>query len=172
VATEVRKLAERSQLAANDINQLAASSVSIAQQSGEQLSTLVPAIRRTAELVQEVAAASREQSSGVNQINRAMGQVDQVTQRNASAAEELASTAEELSGQAAALQRLVAVFRTGSERAAPAPAPAPTPVAGKPGNGNGNGHRTGPHTVRVWSPDHSDATPVLTGSAEPHFTRF
>ena len=71
----------------------------------------MPVIRRTAELVQEVAAASREQSSGVLEINRAMGQVDQVTQRNASAAEELASTAEELAAQAESLQDLVAHFR-------------------------------------------------------------
>ena len=117
VATEVRKLAERSQVAATAINELAGSSVSVAQRSGERLAELVPAIRRTAELVQEVAAASREQESGVNQINRAMTQVDQVTQRAASAAEELASTAEELSSQAEALQMLVAYFRvTHAER--------------------------------------------------------
>jgi methyl-accepting chemotaxis protein len=122
VATEVRKLAERSQLAATSVNELAGSSVAVAKQSGERLAELVPAIRRTAELVQEVAAASREQASGVGQINKAMGQVDQVTQRNASAAEELASTAEELSSQAESLQRLVAFFRvdtTASQRAAP-----------------------------------------------------
>ena len=119
VATEVRKLAERSQVAATAINELAGSSVSVAQRSGERLAELVPAIRRTAELVQEVAAASREQASGVNQINKAMTQVDQVTQRAASAAEELASTAEELSSQADALQRMVAFFRvTAAERIA------------------------------------------------------
>ncbi|HKE89097.1 MAG TPA: methyl-accepting chemotaxis protein [Gemmatimonadales bacterium] len=117
VATEVRKLAERSQVAATAINELAGSSVSVARASGKRLAELVPAIRRTAELVQEVAAASREQESGVNQINRAMTQVDQVTQRAASAAEELASTAEELSSQAEALQQLVGYFRvTQAER--------------------------------------------------------
>jgi methyl-accepting chemotaxis protein len=119
VATEVRKLAERSQVAATAINDLAGSSVGVAQRSGERLAELVPAIRKTAELVQEVAAASREQASGVTQINKAMTQVDQVTQRAASAAEELASTAEELSSQAEALQRLVAYFRiTAAERIA------------------------------------------------------
>jgi methyl-accepting chemotaxis protein len=111
VATEVRKLAERSQVAATEINELAEGSVGVAKQSGSRLADLVPAIRKTAQLVQEVAAASREQAAGVAQINRAMAQVDDVTQRNASAAEELASTAEELSAQAESLQQLVAIFR-------------------------------------------------------------
>jgi methyl-accepting chemotaxis protein len=122
VATEVRKLAERSQLAATSVNEVASSSVAVAKESGERLAELVPAIRRTAELVQEVAAASREQASGVGQINRAMSQVDEVTQHNASAAQELASTAVQLSAQADALQRLVVVFRvdeSGSRHAAP-----------------------------------------------------
>ena len=110
VATEVRKLAERSQAAAKDIGGLASSSVQVAKRSGGLLSELVPTIRRTADLVREVAAASNEQSAGVSQINRAMGLVDQVTQRNASAAEELASTAEEMSAQAEALQRMIAFF--------------------------------------------------------------
>jgi methyl-accepting chemotaxis protein len=111
VATEVRRLAERSQVAATEITRLAGDSVSIAQQSGSRLGQLVPTIRRTADLIQEVAAASREQASGVSQINRAMSQVDHVTQRNASAAEELASTAQELSAQAENLQHLSARFR-------------------------------------------------------------
>ncbi|HWH76531.1 MAG TPA: methyl-accepting chemotaxis protein, partial [Candidatus Binatus sp.] len=93
VATEVRKLAERSQSAAQEISTLASSSVRVAERSGEALRALVPAIRKTAELVQEVATASREQSSGVAQVNRAMSQVDQVTQHNASAAEQLSATA-------------------------------------------------------------------------------
>ncbi|MBZ5523654.1 MAG: methyl-accepting chemotaxis protein [Acidobacteriia bacterium] len=111
VATEVRRLAERSQLAAREISALATDSVKVAERSGKLLGDLVPAIKKTAELVQEVAAASREQSSGVSQINKAMGQVDQVTQRNASSAEELTSTAEELSSQAAALQQLMGFFK-------------------------------------------------------------
>ncbi len=111
VATEVRKLAERSQSAAKEIGDLATSSVKVAERSGQLLKELVPGIRKTAELVQEVAAASREQSAGVSQINKAMTKVDQVTQRNASASEELASTAEEMSAQAEALQDLVSFFR-------------------------------------------------------------
>lgn len=113
VATEVRKLAERSQEAAKEIGALAGSSVNVAERAGHQLTDLVPAIRRTATLVQEVASASQEQSAGVAQINRAMLQVEKVTQRNASAAEELASTADEMTSQAEALQRLVAFFREG-----------------------------------------------------------
>lgn len=115
VATEVRKLAERSQAAAKDISGLAGSSVKVAERSGELLGELVPSIRRTSDLVREVAAASSEQSSGVSQINRAMGQVDEVTQRNASAAEELSSTAEEMSSQAEVLQVLVSFFNVARE---------------------------------------------------------
>ncbi len=110
VATEVRKLAERSRAAAQEIGGLAGKSVKVAQRSGTLLEELVPLIQKTAQLVQEVVAASAEQATGVKQMNRAMVLVDQVTQRNASAAEELSGTAEEMSAQAEALQRLVAFF--------------------------------------------------------------
>jgi methyl-accepting chemotaxis protein len=110
VATEVRKLAERAQKAAKEIGELAGSSVKVAEKSGKLIIELVPVIRKTADLVQEVAAASAEQSAGVSQVSKAMGQVDQVTQRNASAAEELSSTAEEMSSQAESLQQLMAFF--------------------------------------------------------------
>ena len=122
VATEVRKLAEKSQSAAKEISALAGSSVSVAERSGQVLRDLVPSIRKTADLVQEVAAASAEQSSGVNQVNKAMSRVDQVTQRNASAAEELASTAEEMAAQAQGLEQLVAFFRVGAEAVPQRPA--------------------------------------------------
>jgi methyl-accepting chemotaxis protein len=111
VASEVRKLAERSQKAAKEIGSLAGSSVKVAERSGLLLKELVPSIRKTAELVQQVTAASREQASGVVQMNRAMMLVDQVTQRNASAAEELSSTAEELAAQAESLQQMMTFFR-------------------------------------------------------------
>lgn len=111
VATEVRKLAERSQAAAKEIAGQAGESVKVAERSGELLETLVPAIRKTADLVQEVTAASREQASGVNQINKAMSQVDQVTQRNASSVEELSSAAEEMSSQAEGMQQLMGFFK-------------------------------------------------------------
>ena len=131
VATEVRKLAERSQAAAKDIGALATSSVDVAQRSGRLLIELVPTIRKTADLVREVTAASIEQSGGVNQINRAMTLVDQVTQKNASASEELASTAEEMSSQAEALQQTISFFKnsTGGHNAAPIRHETTTPVA-------------------------------------------
>jgi methyl-accepting chemotaxis protein len=141
VATEVRKLAERSQSAAKEISGLSASSVGVAERSGQLLDELVPRIRKTADLVQEVSAASAEQSSGVAQINRAMSQVDQVTQRNASAAEELASTAEEMAAQAEALQQLVSHFRLAVHEVAarPAIAAAPTVAHPAPVRTNGSG---------------------------------
>jgi methyl-accepting chemotaxis protein len=111
VAAEVRKLAERSQVAAKEIVALAAAGTKVAERSGALLGELVPSIQRTTELVQEVAAASREQSQSVAQINRAMSQVDQVTQGNAAASEELASTAEELASQATALKQMMSFFR-------------------------------------------------------------
>jgi len=116
VAVEVRKLAERSQLAAKEISDLASRSVVVAERSGQLLGDLVPAIKRTAELVQEVTAASTEQSPGVMQINRAMSQVDGVTQRNAAAAEELSSTAEELAAQSEQLQQLMTFFHLSDEQ--------------------------------------------------------
>jgi|tagenome__1003787_1003787.scaffolds.fasta_scaffold20898178_2 methyl-accepting chemotaxis protein len=110
VAAEVRKLSERSQAAAKEIGELATSSVRIAERSGSLLGELLPSIRKTAELVEEVAAGSNEQATGVQQINRAMSQVDQVTERSATAAEQLASTAEEMTAQAHALRDLVSAF--------------------------------------------------------------
>lgn len=111
VAAEVRKLAERSQKAAAEIGDLSSSSVKVAENAGSLLEKLVPDIRRTADLVQEISAASREQDSGSQQINKAIMQLDQVIQQNAGAAEEMASTAEELASQAEQLQSSVNFFR-------------------------------------------------------------
>ncbi len=111
VAAEVRKLAERAQEAAKEIGALAGTSVRVAERSGKLITELVPVIRKTADLVQEVAAASAEQSTGVGQMSKAMGTVDEVAQRNASAAEELSSTAEEMASQSEALQQLVSFFQ-------------------------------------------------------------
>jgi methyl-accepting chemotaxis protein len=113
VASEVRKLSERSQAAAKEIGELATASVRVAERSGALLGALLPSIRKTTELVEEVAAGSNEQATGVQQINRAMSQVDQVTERSATAAEELASTAEEMTTQAQALRDLVSRFQKG-----------------------------------------------------------
>jgi methyl-accepting chemotaxis protein len=111
VAAEVRKLAERSQVAAQEIGQLAGSSVKMAEQAGKLLDEMVPSIKKTSDLVQEIAAASQEQSAGVGQINGAMGQLNKATQQNASSSEELAATAEEMGGQAAQLQDLMEFFK-------------------------------------------------------------
>lgn len=83
----------------------------MAEKAGKLLDEMVPSIRKTSDLVQEIAAASQEQSSGVGQINGAMGQLNQATQQNASASEELAATAEEMGGQAGQLQQLMSFFK-------------------------------------------------------------
>lgn len=120
VATEVRKLAERSQVAALEISELASGSVAVAEKAGKLLGEIVPSIRKTSDLVQEIAAASVEQTAGVGQINQAMNQLSQATQQNASSSEELAATAEEMSGQAEHLQQLMAFFKL-DENSAGAP---------------------------------------------------
>ena len=114
VASEVRKLAERSQKAAGEIGDLSLSSVEVAENAGELLQRLVPDINKTAELVQEISAACKEQDTGAEQINKAIQQLDQVIQQNAGASEEMASTAEELASQAEQLQGTIAFFRIGS----------------------------------------------------------
>jgi methyl-accepting chemotaxis protein len=111
VASEVRKLAERSQAAAAEISTLSGTTVKAAQSAGEMLGKLVPDIQRTAELVEEITAGSREQNAGAAQINTAIQQLDKVTQQNTSAAEEMSSTAEELAGQADQLQAAISYFR-------------------------------------------------------------
>ena len=116
VASEVRKLAERSASAASDISLLSKDGVGRAEKAGEMLTKLVPDIRRTAELVQEINAASGEQSSGVQQVNNALRDLDHVIQRNASASEEMASTAEELSSQARQLQISIGFFSLDGNR--------------------------------------------------------
>jgi methyl-accepting chemotaxis protein len=111
VASEVRKLAERSQTAAAEINKLSASSIEVAEKAGKMLAKIVPDIQKTAELVQEISAASNEQNSGAEQINNAMQQLNQVIQQNTSASEEMASTSEELSSQADVLKETIAFFK-------------------------------------------------------------
>jgi len=113
VAAEVRKLAERSQKAAGEINQLSASTVKVAEKAGDMLEKLVPNIQKTAELVKEISAASNEQNTGAEQINTALQQLQTVIQQNASAAEEMASTSEELSGQADGLLSTINFFNIG-----------------------------------------------------------
>jgi methyl-accepting chemotaxis protein len=111
VASEVRKLAERSQTAAAEISTLSGTTVKAAQSAGAMLAKLVPDIQRTAELVEEISAGSREQSAGASQINTAIQQLDKVTQQNTSAAEEMSATSEELASQAEQLQSAISYFR-------------------------------------------------------------
>ncbi|WP_339037451.1 methyl-accepting chemotaxis protein [Bradyrhizobium symbiodeficiens] len=122
VASEVRKLAERSQAAAAEIGTLSTDTVKVAQEAGAMLSKLVPDIKRTAELVEEITAACREQDVGSAQINQAIQQLDKVGQQNASASEQVSSTSEELASQAEQLQSTIAYFRIeqgGKGQAAP-----------------------------------------------------
>ncbi|MGY4485772.1 methyl-accepting chemotaxis protein [Bradyrhizobium sp. LM3.2] len=110
VASEVRKLAERSQAAAAEIGTLSTESVKVAQEAGGMLSKLVPDIKKTAELVQEITAACREQDVGSAQINQAIQQLDKVGQQNASASEQVSSTSEELASQAEQLQSTISLL--------------------------------------------------------------
>ena len=110
VAAEVRKLAERSQTAAGEISQLSNSSVEVAEKAGGIMSQLVPDIQKTADLIQEVAAASQEQNQGTGQINQAIQQLDRIIQQNAGASEEMAGTAEELSAQADIMDSALSFF--------------------------------------------------------------
>ena len=147
VASEVRKLAERSQTAAGEISRLTSKGVAVAEGAGTMLSKLVPDIRKTAELVQEINAASAEQSTGAAQVNKAIQQLDQVIQQNAAASEEMASTAEELSSQAEQLQASIAFFKVSPS-----------------GNGNGNGNGSSNGRAR-------DVAPRLKASAASLRTR-
>jgi methyl-accepting chemotaxis protein len=146
VAAEVRKLAERSQKAAGEINQLSGTTVKVSEKAGEMLDKLVPDIQRTAELVQEITAASKEQDTGAEQINKALQQLEKVIQQNASASEEMASTTEELSGQSDQLVSALGFFRTGDDGHAPPvrtsmakPAKHVDAAPGKPSKPNGHG---------------------------------
>jgi methyl-accepting chemotaxis protein len=124
VASEVRKLAERSQTAAKDISELSSSSVAVAEEAGVMLGKLVPDIQKTAELVQEISAASKEQTSGADQINSAIQQLNRVIQQNAGVAEEMSTTGEELSSQAEELLSTVSFFKVNGAESAAAPMPA------------------------------------------------
>jgi methyl-accepting chemotaxis protein len=132
VAAEVRKLAERSQTAARDIGALSISNVAVAEHAGTMLARLVPDIQKTAELVQEISASSKEQSSGADQINNAIQQLNKVIQQNAASAEEIATTAGDLSSQAEQMQGMIAFFMLDKEDPLP---------------GTGDKHRTEQHAL-------------------------
>ena len=144
VATEVRKLAERSQTAAAEIGELSSTSVEVAEKAGEMLARIVPDIQKTAELVQEISAASGEQNAGADQINKAIQQLDQVIQHNASATEEIASTAEELSSQAELLIDTIGYFKVNTAKTRQVKSlvkTKPAAIAGKMAGASNNGHK-------------------------------
>ena len=138
VASEVRKLAERSQKASNEISELATNSVDVAEKAGKLLDSLVPDIKKTAELVQEINASSGEQRSGSEQISKAVTQLDQVIQQNASQAEELSSTAEELSSQAEQLDASIGFFQVDGGDVKQLAGPQAQKGNGKPGSHPGS----------------------------------
>jgi len=111
VASEVRKLAERSQVAAKEISEVASHSMEVSTSAGKMIEAIVPDIKRTAELINEITDASNSQSTAISQVNSAVGQLDSITARSASSAEELASTSEELNSQASAMIDLMQYFK-------------------------------------------------------------
>ncbi len=115
VAAEVRKLAERSRLAADEINRLSARGVTTSDNAGKMLNELVPEIEKTTKLVQEISAAGFEQNSGATQINTAIQQLNQVIQQNSATSEEMATSSEELASQAQQLKDTISFFRTEAE---------------------------------------------------------
>ena len=149
VAAEVRKLAERSQVAAEEISQLATGSVDLAVKAGTLLEAIVPAIQKTADLVQEISAASAEQNSGVGQINGAISQISQATQQSAAASEELASTSEEVSAQAMELQSMMEFFTLA-----------------------GTGHKTARRSAHAKAPGRAKPLPVRDEIDERDFGHF
>jgi len=114
VADEVRKLAERSQLSSQEISDLARDSVDVAKRAGSLLDEIVPSIKKTADLVSEIAISSEQQTISVSQVNLAMGQLDKVSQQNAASSEELAATAEEMTAQVVQLRQTIGFFKLGN----------------------------------------------------------
>ncbi|MBU0991195.1 MAG: MCP four helix bundle domain-containing protein [Proteobacteria bacterium] len=111
VAAEVRKLAERSQRAAQEISEYSTSSLEVSEKAGKLLDNIVPNIKKTSELIQEISAASSEQANGIQQVSGAINQLDDIIQQNASSTEEMAETSEELSGQAEYLKEIISIFQ-------------------------------------------------------------
>ena len=135
VAAEVRKLAENSKVAADEINALANSSVSVTENAGSLMQSLIPEINKTAQLVQEIAAASIEQNSGADQVNSAIQQLNQVTQQNAAASEEMATSSEELASQADQLLEMVSYFKLDQRAAKRGQSRKSAPMVQSNGNG-------------------------------------
>lgn len=135
VAAEVRKLAERSGSAAAEIGELSASSNAVANKAGKMLERLVPDIRKTADLIQDISAATKEQNVGAEEINKAIHDLDGVVQRNAATSEEVASTAEELASQSILMQRAIGFFKMGDQYETGRPVVRSSPKAALPQKG-------------------------------------
>ncbi len=161
VASEVRKLAERSQAAAAEIGTLSIDTVKAAQQAGDMLGRLVPDIKKTAALVEEISAACREQDVGSGQINQAIQQLDKVTQQNASASEQVSATSEQLAAQAETLQATIAYFRIDD---AVAPAASSRPIDGAVSQLRATAARMAAPSTVVRSPAKA---PIKRGAARP-----
>jgi methyl-accepting chemotaxis protein len=165
VAAEVRKLAERSQKAASEITEISSKTVKSAEESKQLLVNTLPDINKTAELVQEIAAASVEQNTGADQVNGAIQQLSTVTQGNASAAEQMSSNAEELNSQAEELKAAVSYFKLDNQARIVKKKSKPTsvrPAVAKPPvaeiHHNGNGHANGFDLKLKDGPSDSDFT--------------
>jgi methyl-accepting chemotaxis protein len=179
VAAEVRKLAERSQLAAGEINKLSVTSVQVAETAGSMLSKIVPDIQKTSELVQEIYAASAEQSAGVEQINKAILQLNEVVQQNASSSEEMASTSEELNNQAEQLKQTISFFKVNSSSSKKTSKPIDFGIPSKHELLNTyNKKQAAPKTAKTPVVKHSEPRGVKVDIAskveesEPEFERF
>jgi len=136
VAQEVRSLAQRSASASKEIKTLISASnaqvktgAALVNQTGNSLGEIVSAIKKVADIVAEIAAASREQATGLDQINTAVGSMDEMTQRNAALVEETTAAAQSLAGQSHELAELAGFFRAGGSRTAASAVPAPPPAA-------------------------------------------
>jgi methyl-accepting chemotaxis protein len=157
VAAEVRKLAERSQVAAQEISTVATGSVELAERAGGLLAQMVPSIKKTSDLVQEISAASQEQTTGVGLINSAVAQLSQTIQQNAAASEQLAATAQAMSGQADQLQSAIAFFRIARPQ-------------GKAVSGNDSARAAGKRQPAGKASNGTD--PTTSGHEEGQFVKF
>jgi len=165
VAAEVRKLAERSNVAAEEIDVLSKETVKVTEEAGELTGKLLPEIEKTANLVQEISASSIEQNSGAGQINSAVQQLNQVTQQNAAASEEMATGSEELSGQAEQLNDAISFFKveTGNKIG----------VGKKTGYiGNGNGNKVKSEKSWSESKQYGNNVTIDLGNSEISDTEF
>jgi methyl-accepting chemotaxis protein len=158
----VRKLAERSQVAAQEISSVSTGSVTLAESAGASLERLVPSIRKTADLVQDIASASREQAQGLDQITSAVDQLSQTTQSGAGASEELAATSEGMSSHAQQLRAMVSYFRIGNAASAAPAEPRSAPA--KPARASR------PHAAR--KPAFVPVMAAATSTAEAGFVEF